>query len=82
MENHTATLEALAASAESAPWTGHDGAGVPEHTSRKVVNGHMVRVVAKAWGTVEGLSTYFEVDRSTQPLSLTEAAEVVAAGEA
>ena len=75
----TAELTALADRCASGTYTGHNGAGTPWHRGTKIINGHRVRCIILSAGTVAGLSTWFEVDHSAEPLSLDAAAERVSA---
>lgn len=74
----TAALEALATRCASGTYSGCNGAGVPMHRDTKIVNGHRVRCFILSAGTYAGLSTWFEVDHSAEPLALEVAAERVA----
>lgn len=56
--------------------TGCNGAGEPSRRMAKVINGHHVRVWAFGFGIDDRV--VFEVDGSTKPLNLAEAAEAVA----
>lgn len=74
----TAALEALATFTAAGTYAGHNGAGTPWHRGTKIINGHRVRCFILSTGTVAGLSTWFEVDHSAEPLALEVAAERVA----
>ena len=71
---HTTALTALAAKAADA-LPKCNACGEPVLTWTKVINGHKVQARISGWAEL----LTFEVDGSTEPLSLTEAAERVAA---
>ena len=75
--NHTttATLTELAERTANQLPGGCNGAGEPSRRAAKIVNGHRVTVWVFGYGQTR---TIFEVDNSTQPLNLEEAAEAVA----
>ncbi|EOD66889.1 hypothetical protein [Amycolatopsis vancoresmycina] len=74
---HTADIEALFVRAEAAPGK-CDASGTVYQTSQRVINGHMVQVYAVGWD-LKTAARFVNVDRSTERLTIEQAAERIAA---
>lgn len=70
-ETITQTLTDMIARLERTPFSGHTGSGLPTRRAKKVIAGHLVQVWLIGW---EG-RIVVELDKSTEPLSISEAAE-------
>lgn len=75
-ESIAANLSALADRAIAALPSGHTGAGHPLRKDSRIVNGHHVQVLVIGWGKQTPI---FEIDKSTEALSLGQAVARVAA---
>jgi hypothetical protein len=69
-------LSTLADEAAAMLPSGHTGSGDPLRRRVKIVNGHRVQAIAIGWGE---MVRFFEVDHSTEALTLAEATARVAA---
>lgn len=70
------TLTTLGEQATAALPSGHTGAGDPLRRRTKIVNGHRVQALVIGWGEE---TPVYEVDHSTEPLTIEEAVRRVAA---
>ncbi len=68
-------LTELAEQVKAGVPSSHTGAGDPIRSNSRIINGHFVTVKVIGWGEQAPI---FEIDKSIEALSLTEAVERVA----